>query len=102
MLLQVLKLPQNPDSQAIQRQYNKLKRENQGNEAAIARIENAHSALMMRNLSARLKVGTRLHTFSLHLRGTQTRRYLFVRVGVKWQKRSDLQTRHSISHGAPG
>lgn len=68
-LLQVLKLPQNPDSQAIQRQYNKLKRENKGNEAAIARIENAHSALMMRNLSARLKVcalaGT--HVLESHL-----------------------------------
>ena len=54
-LLQVLGLHQGADSEAVQRQYNKLKREKRGDEEAITKIENAHSSLMMRNLTARMQ-----------------------------------------------
>ena len=54
-LLQVLGLHQGADSEAVQRQYNKLKREKRGDEDAITKIENAHSSLMMRNLTARMQ-----------------------------------------------
>lgn len=53
--LQVLGLHQGADSEAVQRQYNKLKREKRGDEDAITKIENAHSSLMMRNLTARMQ-----------------------------------------------
>lgn len=51
----VLELTSGADSAAIQRQYNKLKREKRGNDDAIGKIEAAHSTLMMRNLSARMQ-----------------------------------------------
>ena len=54
-LLQILGLHQGADSEAVQRQYNKLKREKRGDEEAITKIENAHSSLMMRNLTARMQ-----------------------------------------------
>lgn len=54
-LLQILGLHQGADSEAVQRQYNKLKREKRGDEDAITKIENAHSSLMMRNLTARMQ-----------------------------------------------
>ena len=57
--LQVLGLHQGADSEAVQRQYNKLKREKRGDEQAISKIENAHSSLMMRNLTARMQAGPR-------------------------------------------
>ncbi|KAL0036256.1 hypothetical protein WJX79_010396 [Trebouxia sp. C0005] len=53
----VLGLHQGADSEAVQRQYNKLKREKRGDEEAITKIENAHSSLMMRNLTARMQGG---------------------------------------------
>ena len=57
-VLQVLELSSGADSAAIQRQYNKLKREKRGNDDAINKIEAAHSTLMMRNLSARMQEST--------------------------------------------
>ena len=56
-LLKVLGLHQGADTEAVQRQYNKLKREKKGDEAAVTKIENAHSSLMMRNLTARMQAG---------------------------------------------
>jgi hypothetical protein len=53
--MQILGLHQGADSEAVQRQYNKLKREKRGDEEAITKIENAHSSLMMRNLTARMQ-----------------------------------------------
>lgn len=45
----------------MQRQYNKLKREYKGDESAVSVIENAHSSLMMRNLTMRMQVTTRYY-----------------------------------------
>ncbi|DBA99510.1 hypothetical protein WJX82_000233 [Trebouxia sp. C0006] len=53
----ILGLHQGADSEAVQRQYNKLKREKRGDEEAITKIENAHSSFMMRNLTARMQGG---------------------------------------------
>ncbi|KAA6422221.1 MAG: molecular chaperone [Trebouxia sp. A1-2] len=43
----VLGLHQGADSEAVQRQYNKLKREKRGDEEAITKIENAHSTAVV-------------------------------------------------------
>ena len=53
---QVLSLPKNADSEAILRAYRKKLRDNRGNDAALERIEAAHTALLMRGLSSRLAV----------------------------------------------
>ncbi|KAL3140129.1 hypothetical protein ABBQ38_004406 [Trebouxia sp. C0009 RCD-2024] len=53
----VLGLREGADSESVQRQYNKLKREKKGDESAISAIENAHSSLMMRNLTMRMQGG---------------------------------------------
>ncbi len=52
----MLGLSRNADSEAVRRVYNRLVRENRGDDDAIARIENAHSTIMMSQLSARMKV----------------------------------------------
>ena len=51
----------------MQRQYNKLKREKRGDDSAISAIENAHSSLMMRNLTMRMQASTRLPMNVLHV-----------------------------------
>ena len=53
---QVLGLSRNADSEAINRTYKRLVRENKDDDAAKARIETAHSAIMMSQLNARMKV----------------------------------------------
>ena len=53
---QVLSLPKNADSEAILRAYRKKLRDNRGNDAALERIEAAHTAILMRGLSSRLAV----------------------------------------------
>lgn len=54
-ILQVLGLPNNADYNAIQRAYKKKLSESRGDDAAIARIEEAHSSLMMNALTSRLQ-----------------------------------------------
>ena len=49
-------LPKNADSQAILRAYRNKLRDNKGNDAAIERIEAAHTSILMRGLSSRLSV----------------------------------------------
>lgn len=55
MFPQILGLPQNADYNAIQRAYKKKLSESRGDDAAIARIEGAHSSLMMNALTSRLQ-----------------------------------------------
>ena len=52
----MLGLSRNADSEAINRTYKRLVRENKDDDAAKARIETAHSAIMMSQLNARMKV----------------------------------------------
>ena len=56
---QVLKIPQNADYNAIQRAYRKAVADARGagNDAETARIEAAHSSLMMSALTSRLQGG---------------------------------------------
>lgn len=65
-MFQVLGLREGADSESVQRQYNKLKREKKGNESAISAIENAHSALMMRNLTSRMQASSCSHCMVAH------------------------------------
>lgn len=51
----ILELPRSADSTAILRAYRNKLREAKGNENATARIENAHSQIMMSSLSTRLQ-----------------------------------------------
>lgn len=55
VILQILGLPQNADYNAIQRAYKKKLSESRGDDATIARIEEAHSSLMMNALTSRLQ-----------------------------------------------
>jgi DNA polymerase delta subunit 1 len=57
---QVLGLQANADSEAVGRQYNKKKRELRGNQAALDRLESAHSRIMMRQLTARMQGGVKV------------------------------------------
>lgn len=52
----MLGLSRNADSEAVNRTYKRLVRENKDDDAAKARIETAHSAIMMTQLNARMKV----------------------------------------------
>ncbi|KAL4446293.1 hypothetical protein ABPG77_003100 [Micractinium sp. CCAP 211/92] len=52
---QVLGIPRNADSNAIQRAYRKKMSENKNNEAAMQRLEAAHSQIMMAALTSRLQ-----------------------------------------------
>ena len=52
----MLGLSRSADSEAVRRTYNRLVRENKDDDAAMARIETAHSAIMMSQLNARMKV----------------------------------------------
>ena len=52
----MLGIPRNADTEQVRRVYKKKIAENKGNEAAIRRIEEAHTALMMSSFSARLSV----------------------------------------------
>jgi len=54
--LQVLGLSPTANSEAVNRTYKRLLAENRQNDAAKARIESAHSAIMMSQLTARLQV----------------------------------------------
>ena len=53
--LQVLGLSRGADSNAVNRAYKRLVFENRQNDAEKARIESAHSSIMMSQLSARMK-----------------------------------------------
>lgn len=53
--LQVLGLSRAADSNAVARAYRRLSVEARGNGAEKARIESAHSTIMMAQLSARMK-----------------------------------------------
>ncbi|KAK9916355.1 hypothetical protein WJX75_001678 [Coccomyxa subellipsoidea] len=53
----VFGLSRNADSNAVNRAYKRMLFENRGNDAATARLEEAHSAIMMKQLSARLQGG---------------------------------------------
>jgi DNA polymerase delta subunit 1 len=59
-LLQVLGLSQGANSEAVNRAYKRKVSEARGNDAAKARIENAHSAIMMSQLTARMKASVGL------------------------------------------
>lgn len=52
----MLGLPQNANSEAINRAYKRKVAEARGDDAAKARIESAHSTIMMSQLTARMKV----------------------------------------------
>jgi hypothetical protein len=56
---QVLGIPRDADTNAINRAYTAKKFAVRGDDAATARIEGAHSKIMMGSLSARLKVRLR-------------------------------------------
>ncbi|CAL8466898.1 g6434 [Coccomyxa elongata] len=53
----VFGLSRNANSDAVNRAYKRKLAENRGDEAALARIEEAHSAIMMSQLTARLQGG---------------------------------------------
>ena len=55
-LPQVLGIPRNADSVTLQRAYKKKLSDAKGNEAAVQRIEAAHSNIMMSSLTSRLQV----------------------------------------------
>jgi hypothetical protein len=55
--LKVLGVPPDADSDTINRAYNRKKYDARGNDAAMARLEAAHSAVVMAALSARLAGG---------------------------------------------
>ena len=106
----MLGLSRSADSEAVRRVYNRLVRENKGNEEAIARIENAHSTIMMSQLSARMKV----HLFpaappACMLRGMHVQRNLTGaassvahRGACKWTRTSGSRTKRCIFPGGPG
>ena len=54
---QVLGLSPGADPDAVNRAYNRLKRERRGDDAAIARLEAAHGTLVMAQLTARVRGG---------------------------------------------
>lgn len=56
----VLGLQPGADSQAVQRQYNKLTREHKGNEAMLSSIEAAHTSIMMSQLTNRMQGGMKV------------------------------------------
>jgi hypothetical protein len=58
LLAQVFGITPNASSEQIQRVYNKKKLDARGNEQALQEIEDAHSRIMMLQLSSRLKVWT--------------------------------------------
>ena len=68
---QVLGIPRNADSVTLQRAYKKKLSDAKGNEAAVQRIEAAHSNIMMSSLTSRLQVTlnflARWHTGCWHL-----------------------------------
>lgn len=55
--LQVLGLSRDANSDAVSRAYKKRLTDARGNDTEKAKIENAHSIIMMSQLSARMKVG---------------------------------------------
>jgi hypothetical protein len=66
---QVLGIRPDTSSETMQRAYKKRLSEAKGDKARVAAVEEAHSRIMMSNLSARLKV----HQLSAFLRAMQTR-----------------------------
>ena len=64
--MQVLGISRGVNSDAVNRAYKKKITEARGNDAEKARIENAHSTIMMSQLSARMKAGTRCVFESRH------------------------------------
>ena len=55
--LQVLGLSRDANSDAVSRAYKKRLTDARGNDTEKAKIENAHSIIMMSQLSARMKAG---------------------------------------------